>query len=113
MKPDLHKLRVFGCIGFLKISNELIRDKFQKRSIIVQMVGYCPNGYRLYSMNENKIYTGRGVIFNKWKFKFDKSLNGSSIEETTEDVDTDVKMPDEEDERSEDENCKNETEQNP
>lgn len=43
-KPDVQKLRVFGCIAYLKLPKELIGEKFDSRSKKCLMVGYCANG---------------------------------------------------------------------
>lgn len=44
-KPNLAKIRTFGCIAFLKIPKEIISTKFESRTVRCHMLGYCPNGY--------------------------------------------------------------------
>lgn len=46
-KPDLRKLRVFGCVALLHIPKELINGKLESRSKRCRLMGYCTNGYRL------------------------------------------------------------------
>jgi len=75
-KADVRKIRVFGCESFLKIPKELIKGKFDSRTIKCYLVGYCPNGYRLYLPESNKVIVGRDVIF-----KEDKMLQRQNIAE--------------------------------
>lgn len=35
------------------------------------MVGYCTNGYRLWSVEDRKIYFGRDIIFDERKFSYE------------------------------------------
>ena len=46
-KPNLSKLRVFGCLAYLKVPKQLIRGKFEPRSEKYYMVGYCPNAQQI------------------------------------------------------------------
>lgn len=41
------KLKVFGCVAYLKIPKELVGGKFESRTEKCLMMGYCANGYRL------------------------------------------------------------------
>jgi len=67
-KPNLRKLRVFGCVAHLHIPKELINGKFESRSKRCRLMGYCTNGYRLWCPESSKIILGRDVIFNESKF---------------------------------------------
>lgn len=70
-RSNLRKLRVFGCIAYLHIPKELIDGKFESRSKCCRLIGYCSNGYRLWSPEDQKVPLGRNVIFDESKFNFD------------------------------------------
>ena len=74
-KQDVSKIRVFGCKAFLRIPDEKINDKLDSRSIKCYMVGYCPNGYRLWCPVRKKIFRSRDVIFDEESFAFEKCNN--------------------------------------
>jgi transposase InsO family protein len=63
-KPDVRKLRVFGCDAYRFIPKEK-RGKLDARSEKLIMVGYSPNGYRLYDKSKNKLVLARDVKFNE------------------------------------------------
>ena len=44
-KPDVSKLKIFGCLAYTHINKEHC-SKLDKRSRVLMMVGYAPNGYR-------------------------------------------------------------------
>lgn len=69
--PNLKKLRVFGCVAFLKIPKEISGGKFDSRSKRCFMLGYCANGYKLWCPEEKKIIYGRDVVFDESRFQFD------------------------------------------
>lgn len=66
-KPNLKKLKVFGSLAYLHVPKELNPGKFDSRTLMYILVGYCPNGYRLWNPKENKILFGSDVIFDKSK----------------------------------------------
>lgn len=72
-RQDLKKLRIFGCIAFLKIPAEIVKGKFDSRSKRCYMVGYCKNGYKLWSPDDRKIIYGRDVVFDEKRFCFEGS----------------------------------------
>lgn len=72
--PDVQKLRVFGCIAYLRLPKELIKGKFDSRSKKCRMVGYCANGYRLWCQEEKKIVLGRDVIFEESRYNFNEDF---------------------------------------
>lgn len=53
--PDIGKLKVFGCIAYLKLPKELITGKFDSRTLKCYFIGYCPNGYKLLSLEKRKL----------------------------------------------------------
>lgn len=71
----LSKLKVFGCLAYLRMPKELITGKFESRSKKCYFIGYCPNGYKLWCPQERKILYGKDIIFNKEKFSFDDSTS--------------------------------------
>ena len=68
-KPNLSKIRVFGCQAFVW-KPEQKRSKLEARSKSLVMMGYCPNGYRLWDDVQNKMVTSREVIFNENLYTF-------------------------------------------
>jgi hypothetical protein len=54
VKPDLRKVSVFGSVAYLHKPKDLQAWKFDSRSRKCFMVGYCPNGYRLWCPFEKK-----------------------------------------------------------
>lgn len=70
-RPDLRKLRVFGCIDYLHIPKEIVGGKFESRSKKCHMMGYCSNGYRLWCPEDKKLLFGRDVVFDEARFEFD------------------------------------------
>ncbi|KAJ1520304.1 hypothetical protein ONE63_004503 [Megalurothrips usitatus] len=70
-KPDLSKLKVFGCVAYATKNKSQLRGKFDSRVKRCIMIGYCDNGYKLWSLEDKRIITARNVTFNEKKFKFD------------------------------------------
>jgi len=68
-KPDVSNLRVFGSIAYSHVP-EQFRDKFDKKSEICIMIGYTPNGYRLWNVEKEKIQISRNVVFNEKLFYY-------------------------------------------
>lgn len=71
---------MFGSIAYLHTPKEIVGGKFESRSKKCYMMGYCPNGYRLWCPEDRKLLFGRDVIFDETKFTveaenfYDKSL---------------------------------------
>lgn len=90
-KPDLSKLRIFGCVAYLHKPKDKTDGKFDARSKKCIMLGYCDNGYRLWSLEDKKVIVGRNVIFNEtetkimntgWNYDWeDSDRNDASVEE--------------------------------
>lgn len=74
-RPNLKKLKTFGCIAYLHLPKALVGGKFNSRTKKCVMVGYCVNGYRLWSPEERKIFFGRDVIFDEGKFQGSSELD--------------------------------------
>lgn len=63
-KPDVSKLRVFGSVAYNHIPDEK-RNKLDDKCEKLLMVGYAPNGYRLWNKLTNTISIGRNVTFDE------------------------------------------------
>lgn len=81
---DLSRLRVFGCIVFVKKPKEQLEGKFDSRSKPCIMLGYCDNGYRVWSIDEQKIIVARNVIFDETRSKFNLDDNLYDVPEFVE-----------------------------
>lgn len=87
-KINIKKLRIFGCIAFLRIPKELSSGKFESKTKECYMIDYCPNGYRLWSPEDNKILFGKNITFDETKFDYNLAdgsfYQSHEIPETTE-----------------------------
>lgn len=82
-KVDLTKMRVFGCTAYNHIP-KVDRTKLDKRSKMLIMIGYAPNGYRLWDPILKKIVIARNVIFDEspatdHKISTDRSIVNRSM----------------------------------
>lgn len=68
-KPDLSKLRVFGCKAYAWVPAQL-RKKLDAKSEEVVMIGYAPNGYRLWNRRTRKVVIARDVRFDETCFPY-------------------------------------------
>lgn len=67
-KPDLSKLKVFGCKAFSHVPKEKRKGKVGLSALPGKefiFVGYGINGYRLYDAANNKVVMGHSVRFNE------------------------------------------------
>lgn len=78
-KPDDRKLKVFGCVTYRHIRAEE-RRKFDSKSEACIFVGYCENGYQLWSPEHSKIINSKNVIFVENKKIVDLKVEGKSEE---------------------------------
>jgi hypothetical protein len=76
VKPNLNKIKVFGCVAFVHKPKVQQHGKFDSRSKKCVFLGYTVNGYRLWSFTENKIIIAHDVIFVETKRV--TSVSGSS-----------------------------------
>lgn len=65
VKPNLNKLRIFGCQAFVLIPKPKRKSKMDAKSKVCLMLGYSPNGYRLWDQELSKVIIARDVIFNE------------------------------------------------
>ena len=68
-KTRFSKLKVFGCSGYTWIPNQK-RQKLDPKSKCLIFVGYCPNGYRLWDKDNNKVVLSRDVYFKEKEYPF-------------------------------------------
>lgn len=68
-EPSLEKLRVFGCRCFAWIPHQQ-RKKLDPKSREMIMIGYAPNGYRLWDMQARKVRIARDVKFDEGTFPY-------------------------------------------
>lgn len=64
-KPDLNKIKIFGCPAYSLIHKEDRNGKLSECSKKLFMAGYCDNGYRLWNQVKKKIEFARNVIFDE------------------------------------------------
>lgn len=107
-KPSLEKIRVFGCLAFAWVPNQQ-RKKLDAKSRSLFMVGYAPNGYRLWDKDSKQIIIARDVKFNEQCFPWNKATsNGDKLvisithEQEGEECDEDVTKKEDEQECHED-----------
>lgn len=74
--PSLSHLKTFGSTAYV----HNVTDKLSKRSIKCVLMGYQigVKGYRLLSLENNKIIISRDVIFNELDFPFKRNEEGMS-----------------------------------
>lgn len=63
-KPDVSKLRIFGCAAYTHIPKEL-RTKLDPKGRKLYMVGYTVNGYRLWDAEKRKVIVARDIVFDE------------------------------------------------
>jgi hypothetical protein len=56
-KPNYRKLKIFGCTAYVRKPKIQMNSKFDTRSKKCVLLGYADNGYRLWSLDENKKLT--------------------------------------------------------
>lgn len=64
-RPDISKIRIFGSIVYLHKPKQISKGKFDNKSRKLFLVGYCPNGYRLWCPINQEIVEGRDVLFDE------------------------------------------------
>lgn len=81
-KPDVSKLRVFGSRCYYWVPNQK-RKKMDPKSNEAVMVGYAPNGYRLWDSNLKRVIEARDVKFleNSAALPLDFQKDDSILEE--------------------------------
>lgn len=64
-KPNMEKIKVFGCNAFCFVPKEDRNGKLDSRSIKMVMMGYTENGYLLWHPDKEKMVSARNVIFDE------------------------------------------------
>lgn len=77
-KPNVSKLKVFGCQTFVMIPSAK-RSKYDNKSYKCVLVGYGDSGYRLFDPNKQQIVYSRDVKFNENVLGLDDSTNDFEI----------------------------------
>ena len=67
--PKLDKIRVFGCKAYVWIPHQC-HKKLDVRSKKTIMVGYAPNGYRLWDIQNSKVIIARDAKFEESCFPY-------------------------------------------
>ena len=85
-KPQVHLLKVFGCVAYAHIPKQE-REKFDEKGGKNIFVDYSneSKGYRLYNPKTNKMVISRDVIFDEsatWNWESDSNQEGSSSQST-------------------------------
>jgi hypothetical protein len=77
--PNLKRLRKFGCVAFVKKIMSEIDNKMESRSKKCILLGFCPNGYRLWSLSERKVILACDVVFDESRTSFEGELGNEII----------------------------------
>ena len=79
-KPDLSNLRVFGCISYVHVPNEL-RKKLHPKSVKCIFAGYPDDtkGFRLFNLETRRFVRSRSVLFCEEEFsKLDVKIEANT-----------------------------------
>lgn len=73
-KPQLKYLKVFGSTVY--IHNKTAKDKFDPKSVKAVLVGYGPNGYKVWEAETGKFHLVRDVIVDEINFLVSRPRGG-------------------------------------
>lgn len=77
-KPSVSHLRVFGCTAYSQIpKDERKKLDFKSKKSILLGYGGSKKAYRLYDMEEKKVFHSRNVIFNESEFPSRDNINNN------------------------------------
>ncbi len=93
-KPDLKYLKVFGATAFVRVHENLKESKIDENSTKGILVGYLPNGYKIFKPEVCKFIVARDVIFDETTFLITRpALNFDDLDITdSEAADPDFKI---------------------
>ena len=79
-KPKVNHLRVFGCVCYAHIAKEE-RSKLDSKATKCVLLGYGSviKGYRVYDIEDKRVFYSRDVVFNEERFGFEKESKTSDI----------------------------------
>ena len=80
-KPDLSHLKVFGCLAYVHIPNEL-RSKLDPKAKKCVFIGYSLEykGYRCYNPTTRNLRVRRDVVFHEMVSQYSKVTNNSGAD---------------------------------
>lgn len=87
-EPQIKYLRIFGSTVF--VHNKVRKTKFDEKSTKGILVGYQPNGYKVWDVVNEKFIVVRDVIFDEVNFMETRpalNINGNEIEELENETD--------------------------
>lgn len=59
-KPNMQKLKVFGCAAYLRQPDKLIKSNLEIRTLKCVMMVFCPNEYKFWGVEQQKVLNGHG-----------------------------------------------------
>ena len=72
-KPNISNMRVYGSMAYAHVPKEM-RKKFDSKAEECIMIGYSTTGYRLWSIERQKIIVAKNVIFKENKFYYKNNI---------------------------------------
>lgn len=82
-KPNVQHMRVFGCRVYFHIPKEL-RTKLDSKAKKGILLGYSPNGYRVFDTDKQKVRLCRDVKFNESCFPYKNQSVDVNVEDSDE-----------------------------
>lgn len=74
-KPKINNLKIFGSTVY--VHNKTRKSKFDEKSFKAILVGYEPNGYKLWDVEHKRFFIARDVIVDETNFKNSRPLEKS------------------------------------
>lgn len=98
-KPNLNKIKLFGCSAYNLIPKEMRKSKLDPRTEKMIMVGYADNGYRLWDEKDERIVHGRNIVFNEQRREVENKVVPSIGENKQNKQKFELKLPEIEQEK--------------
>ena len=94
VKPKVNHLRIFGCSAYAHISKEERRKLDPKaKQCILLGYGTATKGYRLYDINNKRVFYSRDVVFDEGKSGFEKEETDETDNSVAIELSDDVLVP--------------------
>lgn len=77
IKPKISHLRVFGSTAY--VHNKTRKTKFDEKSFKTILIGYAPNGYKLFNTENSQFLVARDVLFDESNFGQSRSMCSDDI----------------------------------